>query len=438
MALTHFISDNDDFKLFFKSIIPSKREFSTLSGHSPFSKEYVVQAPYKMEKQYNSSTVGTAFDYLARWIIARIITENKEQAYTDLIAEDGVFRCKNESERLGIDLAKEYKALLENCKLYVHGTGDIEDLIKTAIFFAKLEQVFRRNLLPFQIDLKYLLLVEDEVVDDLKKLITVFKRVIADTHIVHKNSIVVFNPTFGGASCIIGGADADVYIDGVLYDFKCTKKTGYDWCEVAQIYGYFLLSKIAKHYNDADNMLRNHDINRIAFYRARYGEIEYFDLTKDTYEQEIQDFIRLVGEDEYEHYFEQQRKQIEEENARQQEIEKINECYKRIKNYINTHSYFEYTDAKLANQPDEEKRINIIRFTLSMFSKERIKDDLCSQKLKHQMELKNIRISDLAKTLDVSPNTIRNWLNEKNNPNVLALIKMTQIFECSVTDLIRT
>ena len=33
-----------------------------------------------------------------------------------------------------------------------------------------------------------------------------------------------------------------IYIDGTLYDFKCTKKERYVWKDVAQILGYYLLS----------------------------------------------------------------------------------------------------------------------------------------------------------------------------------------------------
>ncbi len=217
---------------------------------------------------------------------------------------------------------------------YINGTGSIENLITTAIFFAKLEQVFRRQLRPFEINLDIIFTAEDEIVADLKNLVFVFRQTISNTNIVNENSIVIFNPTFGGASYICGGADADIYIDGVLYDFKCTSKTGYAWKEAAQIYGYFLLSNIAKHFNDNSNMLHDCETHRIAFYRARYGEIEYYDINKDDHKASLHEFIQLLGEDEYNHYFEQQKKWEEEQKIEKQNNESLIDCYNRLKAYL--------------------------------------------------------------------------------------------------------
>ncbi|WP_191565976.1 hypothetical protein [Metabacillus idriensis] len=57
-------------------------------------------------------------------------------------------------------------------------------------------------------------------------------------HVITPKSNVVFNPHFGIASKSCGGADADIYVDGTLYDFKTSKLTGYRWKEIAQIFSY--------------------------------------------------------------------------------------------------------------------------------------------------------------------------------------------------------
>ena len=88
MSLTTLI--NGEFKAFFKEVIPSKKEFKTFSGKSAFSKEYVQYAEYKLKNPYNSTIVGTAFDYLARWTIAKNINGIKEDSYSKLIAEHGL------------------------------------------------------------------------------------------------------------------------------------------------------------------------------------------------------------------------------------------------------------------------------------------------------------------------------------------------------------
>ena len=100
---------------------------------------------------------------------------------------------------------------------------------------------------------------------------------------VQSDSIVVFNPQFGKGSELCAGADADIFIDGVLYDFKCGKKQGYDWREVAQLMAYFYLNFFSyaktksKIFPDS---LKEYNILRVAFYRARSGEVEYFDTDR--------------------------------------------------------------------------------------------------------------------------------------------------------------
>jgi hypothetical protein len=100
--------------------------------------------------------------------------------------------------------------------------------------------------------------------------------------ILKGNDDVVFNPTFGIGSRSCGGADADIFINGTLYDFKCTKSRGYNWAECAQIVGYYLLNIIDIRCGGTgigfDEFGEPLGIHRLAFYRSRYGEIESFDV----------------------------------------------------------------------------------------------------------------------------------------------------------------
>lgn len=59
----------------FKEIAPSKEKYSTVSGKTAFSKEYVE---YNLKNPYDACVVGTAFDYVARWMTTRIVKEGKE------------------------------------------------------------------------------------------------------------------------------------------------------------------------------------------------------------------------------------------------------------------------------------------------------------------------------------------------------------------------
>ena len=108
MSLTSLIQCDENWINFFKEIIPKKNEFKTISGCAPFSKEYEELAPYGLQNRYNSAIVGSAFDYLARWMVAKVAKENKKAAYTDLIAELGIRKCYLAARERKIDIEKKY------------------------------------------------------------------------------------------------------------------------------------------------------------------------------------------------------------------------------------------------------------------------------------------------------------------------------------------
>ncbi|WP_186576918.1 hypothetical protein [Aquibacillus kalidii] len=68
MSLTSMLKgkSNKDIKLqnILRESIPTKKEFQTISGNDAFSSLYTVKAPYNLNKSFDSSVVGTAFDYL--------------------------------------------------------------------------------------------------------------------------------------------------------------------------------------------------------------------------------------------------------------------------------------------------------------------------------------------------------------------------------------
>ena len=291
MSLTSMLSGKEDHLKEFQNIIrfriPKKSDFFTLSNNNAFSKkEYRSRAPYVLKNQYNASVVGIAFDYLARIMIARVLgnIEDKEGAYKNLIAEKGLNIIskvlKNHKETMSKIIIKYEKSLLK-IENYVRNEKPVKDLIPIAYFFAKLEQTYRSGIPP--IDIKESLLGEpsSDITADLANICNVFQSEFIDKGLVTFNSKVIFNPNFGAASMLVGGADGDIYIDGVLYDFKTTKYVGYKWKEIAQLLGYFYLNQLSKEMKrlgvpyPEDEMT----IETVAFYKARYGEIEAFDVS---------------------------------------------------------------------------------------------------------------------------------------------------------------
>ncbi|MER1985861.1 MAG: hypothetical protein ABS948_08220 [Solibacillus sp.] len=289
------------FQHIIKETLPGKGDFKTISGNLAFSRlQYTVQVPYNLVKPYNSGIIGTAFDYLARLMIARVVKTNSDQAHNDLVAENGV--------NLVSGWLRNYPTTLKRVHMRFHETRehfrkcsnheqDIKDFIQDACFLAKLEQMYRTGLPPTNLlQEEFFDAPDDEVVRDLERLCKVFQDTFIST-CVTPASTVIYNPTFGICSALAGGADGDIIIDGTLYDFKTGKDVGYKWQEAAQITGYYLFNELASEISEEESYTYK-EIRQIAFYRARYGEVEYMevgDFSAHQIQQAKQEFVRYFA-----------------------------------------------------------------------------------------------------------------------------------------------
>lgn len=292
MSLTSMLngqgSNLKEFQNIIRTNIPQKLDFYTLSEKTAFSaKVYDIKAPNNLSNQYNASIVGISFDYLARVMIARILKNKKsrEKASRNLVASKGLEIIKKvikSNEDLQIKIINQFNTMLNEFKSYTNNNSDIKKMIPIAYYFAKLEQIARTRMLPENIEESLLGEPEQEIVEDLKNICKVFQKEFINKRLVTPTSKVIFNPNFGVGSIIVDGADGDVYIDGVLYDFKTTKSVGYKWKEVAQLVGYYYLDQLSKEMKKLGVVYGDEElqIETIAFYRARYGEVEAFDVGK--------------------------------------------------------------------------------------------------------------------------------------------------------------
>lgn len=292
MSLTSLLKGSEpsqkEFQAIIREIIPNKKSFNTYSGKEAFSKtEYDIFVPYNLSKSYNSTVVGTAFDYLARIMLARVVEKNRDESYTNLTAINGIWTLSELSNNNRSVKKVERKLIktIKKLKAYSHNNKPINELALDVCFLAKLESIYRSRYLPDTPIEKYFFdEPEYEIIKDLELLCDVFQEKFIST-ILSPTSEIIYNPHFGVASSYVGGADGDVIVDGTLYDFKTGKGIGYKWQEVAQIVGYYLLNQISidiKNTDDdffIDDSYQHLDIKRLALYRARYGEIEYIDIS---------------------------------------------------------------------------------------------------------------------------------------------------------------
>ena len=74
------------------------------------------------------------------------------------------------------------------------------------------------------------------------------------------------NPDFGEASALVGGADADLIVDGALIDVKTTRNLSFGQEMYNQIVGYYVLSRLGG-VNGRDGA----NLSAVGVYFARYG-----------------------------------------------------------------------------------------------------------------------------------------------------------------------
>lgn len=314
MSLTSKLSGtkeaDKDFQKIIKCVTPDKKIIKTESGVRAFSDEYKLKVPNELENSYQSSVSGIAFDYLARFFIGQEVDKGRWNSFLNLNALKGLLTLVYNPDEYS-KLEMRYISHLAHIMEFVYSESakvdsltdkvsnkieyqayknfldkesksnykyefDSSHLIAYAVYFAKLEMIYRSKVIPE--DINELTHLDMEQFNDLSQLCNTFFEIFIYSGLITKESDVVYNPTFGKTGKLVGGADADIYIDGVLYDFKSTKTNAYKWQDFGQIISYYLLNELTDKKDDGATLSKK-KINRIALYKSRFGEIEYVDIT---------------------------------------------------------------------------------------------------------------------------------------------------------------
>lgn len=339
-------------KKIIKDFCPDKTMFYSQNEEPCFNTKKGYAIPSSLDTA-EANLCGTAFDYAVRFLIAKKQNANKEAAIEYLVA-GGLFSHENHFHEITFDVEKlkKYEIFVDKSNVIICGSwsswlerennirkskieylcsegtikvsfvkndilnelkdrfeefrNSIKDfiyddtvnnddlIIEKCIILAKMEQIVRSSQGYVSIDDIYSF--NDKYIavkKELHKLLESFRKIFLP--IVKQESEVVFNPSFGFGSWMVGGADADIYIDGTLYDFKVVKKNGWSSKNATQIMGYFILDLFAKECKDPKTDLYNKKIERIALYNVRYAEIDYYDC-KNIDKNLLKNAIRRIGD----------------------------------------------------------------------------------------------------------------------------------------------
>jgi hypothetical protein len=113
--------------------------------------------------------------------------------------------------------------------------------------------------------------VDKAGIEDLKNLLSV-----VDQEIFTSKQLCLINPTFGSASELVGGADADLVIDDTIIDIKTTKSLLLDRRSFDQVLGYYILHQIAS----VGELQPRPNIAKIAIYFSRHAHLHTISISE--------------------------------------------------------------------------------------------------------------------------------------------------------------
>lgn len=306
MSLTSFLRDEEVKKLFSDSFnVPSNKILGD------------IKAPVLTDKY---ALIGTAFDYLLRFhlqyhnqdsITKMWVAEKSCQLMKDRVSDDIYSKAKNQ-----LDFAKaSYQQFLTSGVL-------TDELLESTIMLAHLDIYFRAG------ENEYLKSVEIESSDiqDLKNLIS-----IVDFNQFEAKSHCILNPSFNGASILVGGADADIVIDNKLIDIKTTKYLSVkrDWFN--QVIGYYVLGLMG---GIGKQNLDGSAIDKIGFYFSRHGILHLYDVKDVVDFNTLPDFMEKMKNIAEKKMSSRREYQIREQYSEQAVVKKELLQNKNIKNSI--------------------------------------------------------------------------------------------------------
>jgi hypothetical protein len=280
MSLTSILKSSHpkckEVKEIIKSISPRKSDFKTYSGIPSFI-NYQSISEIQLLNSYDSSVVGTVFDFLAK-IVCAYYTDTALSAKEFEKPKINMFLAETKNKSL-LTLYKDIQNQIDSLLANKEKTLEINDIfISGIIFMAKLENLWRSGFLPVAQKTDLVKSMNKMVYDDINFLINGFNHAFIKTDLIKTDSLITYNPRFSAnINIALGGIDADICIDNTLYDFKSTKNHGFmikDSLQITSYYIFYLMDKIMR---STVNMQR-HQIDRIALYKARFGQVEYFDV----------------------------------------------------------------------------------------------------------------------------------------------------------------
>lgn len=275
MSLTWLLKSNTEESLELKHIVSILDiDIDDISKNVLGSK---IKARYILKDHRLAGQVGTAFDYLARFVIKHYQKKIGGTAHNEkYVAKYGLYELLTVTKNRKNNYQQTYDKGIDIISEYINGNDSEElftRLLGVSVYFAKLEQIYRSGYTP-EIENSLIYRIDKYVEQELRNQIEIFKDAFEDKFKIQtKKCEVFYNPSFSYCSRAVGGADADIVINDTLIDFKSSKYLKNIDKDFEQIISYYLFSKVIE---------SPANINNICLYFSRYGKfVEYSFTEKD-------------------------------------------------------------------------------------------------------------------------------------------------------------
>ena len=240
------------------------------------------------------SLVGTAFDYVMRFYLERLnpgaVTGQwvAEHSITDPLSpllKDIDVEIDAETGKIFYTetaLTRKVRQIIEQAKNHYSecfSSGHITDqLLESTLHLAQLDIICRANIVDENLGTAH-----KEDIEDLRNLVTII-----ETELFQASRLCLLNPSFGEASRLVGGADADLLIDNTIIDIKTTKNLQLKRDDFNQLLGYFILHEIS----GIGDLTPKPKVSRIAIYFSRFAYLHIFDLNDIINTETFSNFVR--------------------------------------------------------------------------------------------------------------------------------------------------
>lgn len=221
------------------------------------------RAPLVPPPPTNAPLIGTAFDYLFRFRIARRARISHEP--NDWIASLGLLYLEHFAgkRRRIYRLARDgFDAATNAVAMYRKRGRVTRALLRGALHLAHLDLCVRPG--PSALREQFLTASYEEEIANLRALVAAIPEGCCEPE-----HTCLLNPTFGDASELVGGADADLIVDDLLVDIKTYRELRLTPEMLRQLVGYYVLLALSGEASGRPFAFER--IQRLGIYFSRHG-----------------------------------------------------------------------------------------------------------------------------------------------------------------------